>query len=805
MDMPNTTHPFLGLLRDPWIRREVAPATSMKCNRAGVLVGMMTMERWGRAAPSCQFCRSKKLKCERSQPCSNCTLRKVGCDYGGVDLPPPQDDRGIYSDDRDAPNDHSRSTTGRRGALAPLPESPYCLGVGADYPSSDAKEILQRIRRLESAVFDKVEEGSGRSLQHDTTPPRSDPLSSKPLAPEVAESSYSPFTASWTSFCSRSLTVPPQIRSADIPRVLSRYLPNKEQAALLLDYFAKSLQPTFGVLPIPSTRGLVEQTYADMLIGKESNSGVILLLFAICAACALTWTSELLGSLKVTSTDAKVAFRNYRDLFITLLDSLSPPLVPSTIALEALLLVTHLLSNTDSRLDRVYALRARALWMTRELQIHRLDTTKSRERRKNEGCDQIEIEVQRRKWWYMVASDWLSAFSGGPLEGTYVYHPAQMKVEYPLNLDDEDITTDGDLCDAPLSVPTSMSYFLHRIRLAQLCREAVDTLPPIALESQATKYDAVLALHAKFQDFAQELPVYFRLNAASIQQSQSLSRDRPYIAWQRAQLHFSFHTRLCRLHRPFHLEGLTDPTYSFSRQTCTRSAQTVLELRRPLDDTGSAAGLRPALYCLITQQVFLAAVILATDVSFDPESPQASTRKAQVLAACDMLEAAKRESALAREYIESNIRKLRSLLKNANKPQPQAAGTNALTSVTMRPGVLTDMPGDDAATAPVAPPVGPSHVSTYDNCITAGDSPAGLGLSQSLHPLRPDQGAPPTVDDGIDSHRDSAGGDNMVAIDNGYMGWDQVWTDFFEAAPELDLPQWNILFNGIDSGLGPTY
>lgn len=64
-----------------------------------------------------------------------------------------------------------------------------------------------------------------------------------------------------------------------------------------------------------------------------------------------------------------------------------------------------------------------------------------------------------------------------------------------------------------------------------------------------------------------------------------------------------------------------------------------------------------ALHCLITQQVFLAAIILATDVSFDPGSPQASDRKTQVLDACDMLAAAKREPVTAREYIESNIRK----------------------------------------------------------------------------------------------------------------------------------------------------
>jgi hypothetical protein len=187
---------------------------------------------------------------------------------------------------------------------------------------------------------------------------------------------------------------------------MSNYLPKKEQSIELLDYFAKSLQPTFGVLHIPSTRRLIEQTYADIMVDKEPNADLVLLLFAICASCALTWMPELLEKMGVTPSNAKVGFRSYCDLFISFLDALSPPLAPSTVALEALLLLTHLLSNTDNRLDQVYTLQARALWMTRALQIHRLDTKRNCERRQIEGCDQIEIELQRRIWWYMVSSDW---------------------------------------------------------------------------------------------------------------------------------------------------------------------------------------------------------------------------------------------------------------------------------------------------------------------------------------------------------------------------------------------------------------
>jgi hypothetical protein len=36
---------------------------------------------------SCQLCRAKKLKCSRSQPCSNCVARGVGCHFL---VPPPR-------------------------------------------------------------------------------------------------------------------------------------------------------------------------------------------------------------------------------------------------------------------------------------------------------------------------------------------------------------------------------------------------------------------------------------------------------------------------------------------------------------------------------------------------------------------------------------------------------------------------------------------------------------------------------------------------------------------------------------------
>lgn len=63
---------------------------------------------------SCQLCRSKKLKCNREQPCSNCTARGVSCKFH---VPPPTS----------------------RTATVPAPQN--------------HSEILDRLQRLETVIL----------------------------------------------------------------------------------------------------------------------------------------------------------------------------------------------------------------------------------------------------------------------------------------------------------------------------------------------------------------------------------------------------------------------------------------------------------------------------------------------------------------------------------------------------------------------------------------------------------------------------------------------------------------------------
>lgn len=187
---------------------------------------------------------------------------------------------------------------------------------------------------------------------------------------------------------------------------IARNLPPLRQARALFNHFATTLQPTFGVLHIPSTKQLMETTYEGLLEGEEPLPANIMFLFSIFAGAALVWTPKLLERLQSTREEAKAAFMNYTRLAFDILEHPRHLIQPSTTSLVAISTMAHLLMNTDGYPLKVHLLRHRCLLMSREMQIHRLDTAKGREERRLKGCNTIDIEVQRRVWWDMVASDW---------------------------------------------------------------------------------------------------------------------------------------------------------------------------------------------------------------------------------------------------------------------------------------------------------------------------------------------------------------------------------------------------------------
>ncbi|RYO80073.1 hypothetical protein DL766_009337 [Monosporascus sp. MC13-8B] len=323
-----------------------------------------------------------------------------------------------------------------------------------------------------------------------------------------------------------------------------------------------------------------------------------------------------------------------------------------------------------------------------------------------------------------------------------------------------------------------MSYFLHRLYLADLCREVVDALPSALLEPQELDYNVVLMLDAKFQDLIESLPSFLQRKPENIQKSRELCQERPYIAWQRTTLHFSINTCICRLHRPFHVEYTTNPKFEHSRIRCVQSAHAVLDLWRSMADLGGGIGLNPARFWTVAQHVFLAAITLAAEVSLDPSATLAEARRSEVLAACRLLEDLQHESPMAKYRIQQGVQALLSTLQRSQQQQQQRRLPNTGLKTHDNAALSYDRPSD-------MPPMGDQTPVQPSESSGLGDSSHGGTRTPFIFTGNPAafSGA-------------SSTGETME-------NWGQLWTDFFDTVPGWNMPQWNSLWEDIDWTLGP--
>lgn len=161
----------------------------------------------------------------------------------------------------------------------------------------------------------------------------------------------------------------------------------------------------YGVLHIPYTQELMEQTYEQLSQHLDVEFSNLLLLLAVFAGAALTSSPPLLDKLGVTQAKAVEVSNTYVRLSMVILDS-SRHIPPSTVALAALETLNHVIASSEGPTTKTHAIQVRRFQMARAMQIHRLDSAKSVEERRLKGCNYIELEMQRRIWWNMVSSDW---------------------------------------------------------------------------------------------------------------------------------------------------------------------------------------------------------------------------------------------------------------------------------------------------------------------------------------------------------------------------------------------------------------
>ncbi|XWX00036.1 hypothetical protein V2A60_008052 [Cordyceps javanica] len=299
---------------------------------------------------------------------------------------------------------------------------------------------------------------------------------------------------------------------------------------------------------------------------------------------------------------------------------------------QATIVISYVIYNSQGFSPMFRSLHSNIIMMARDLSLHKTDSPR-RSGEIDQPPSQIEDDVKRRLWWHIAATDWLLAFTPGPQEGTYSIQLSQMLVNRPNYIEGCDHDAEN--------VSLSTSYFIQRVRLAEICRAVVDALSPLEMIEKAN-YEQVIFLDSKFEDLITNLPAYFRLDQGS-----EILYTAPQLTVQCYLVHLGIHTRRSRLHQPFVTAGFADPKYMFSRHACLNSSRAVLQICYKLEEKKDDLELIPARLATVVHHVFMAAVVLVMDLCTNKVEGLEEQRQAEVSRACRMLDSLKQDSAMA--------------------------------------------------------------------------------------------------------------------------------------------------------------
>ncbi|KAJ4347482.1 hypothetical protein N0V95_005403 [Ascochyta clinopodiicola] len=266
-----------------------------------------------------------------------------------------------------------------------------------------------------------------------------------------------------------------------------------------------------------------------------------------------------------------------------------------------------------------------------------------------------------------------------------------MTVNRPLNINDIDIGPGGISAESPASEPTDMSYFLERLRLAEISRSIVDhSLMSATSLGRHSHYTQVMAMDFELDQLIRNMPPFFQLsNYEHVSDPSRASR----IFIQAYMLNSLMHTQRCKLHIAYLTSETKDnPAYQTSRDICLRSAQQITRAESQLLRSRHPFVRVRLRLAAILYSIFMASIILLMDVCVHrPASLQRELSNGNVAEALNILKDARSHSLAAAKLFES----LMQIVARHRSQHPQLP--------------LTQTPAAPAFASAAAPLAGLSH------------------------------------------------------------------------------------------------
>ncbi len=223
----------------------------------------------------------------------------------------------------------------------------------------------------------------------------------------------------------------------------------------------------------------------------------------------------------------------------------------------------------------------------------------------------------------------------------------------PKHINDNDLG-EVDIQERPLSEPTTMSYFLQRVKIAQLARSISTAIPH---DPRTATCEIIFSLDSQLEMALQQFPSFFRSEVADSESIKRIDQAHSYIPMQRFLVNMMLNLIRCKLHFPYLVGSPDKALHAYSRQMSLKAARRVLLLHNQMT-TSNIAHSADFLKIQGTSFQFMGALILATDLCCNRSLCEDPERQVmELMGILDQLEGMKRNSQIAGQFLEK-IKKL---------------------------------------------------------------------------------------------------------------------------------------------------
>ncbi|KAI0387148.1 fungal-specific transcription factor domain-containing protein [Hypomontagnella monticulosa] len=661
------------------------------------------IQKRNRPPVSCLLCRTRKVKCDRQQPCERCVKSGEAnfCEYA------PRASRKARTDSRPQVDARPRHEPMSRPVLQVRLQKLEEMVNGLVFTARNREPALD----TPSSSDQRTETTETRSELG--SPPSAAPSAGALLPTTAGEHNYVGGTH-WASILESIHDIqgilqneadgpptpsppPPPITSPDsadlifgklapitLPQAVARLPPRNRTDALILVYFRHKF------MTAPYIHTTKFQREYDAFWDDHSSAS---LLWISCLASML-WVAASISIMKGESEESEV---NLPDrLMVLAMECLvsGDYLSAKPYSIEALLLhsYTELQRNReiDSKIWAKFGIVAR---LAQRMGYHRDPKYLS-------NVTPFEGELRRRAFFFIEVFDVLFSFQLGMPP---VIRDDECDTESPSNLFDSDFDENVMALppSRPATEPTSTLYLSYKSKLCRLLRRVIR----FALSIQPPPYEEVLKLDEEIHEYHNQVPPPLQIRPI---RSYSFT-DQTYDIMHRLMLEMMFLKSLCVLHRPYLNREKDNPKYDKSRYTCCDAALRILDLHAEYEEESRPGGRiyedKYMLSALTLHDFLIASMILCLDLTENlPSSPHQRSRKLKALGTSYKMWSERKHSskdaAHATRVVGAILRKvsMQDPAINRSPPPPPPPKPE------VRDGSLASLLNNDVQTGPVASP-----------------------------------------------------------------------------------------------------